>query len=201
MARSRKSTSRYALLGMLSIKPMSGYDIKKLIETSISNFWTESYGQIYPILKTLVAEKLVTRSTEKQSGKPDRHVYALTDAGRAVLRDWLALAPTPQVDRNELLLKLFFGEEIPVDVSLAHIAEFRLRHQQLIERYQAIEENIKSQHAENPNAPFWLVTVRYGLRTSKALLRWCDDAAEALGSTTAKPVTKSRRRPQRRKSP
>ena len=185
---------------MLSIKPMSGYDIKKLIETSISNFWTESYGQIYPILKTLVAEKLVTRTTEKQSGKPDRHVYALTDAGHDVLRDWLALTPTPQVDRNELLLKLFFGEEIPVDVSLAHIAEFRLRHEQLLERYRAIEENIRSEHGENPNAPFWLVTVRYGRRTSEALLRWCDDAAATLGSTTAKPVAKTLRAERKRKT-
>jgi DNA-binding PadR family transcriptional regulator len=178
---------------MLSIKPMSGYDIKKLIETSISNFWTESYGQIYPILKTLVAEKLVTRTTEKQTGKPDRHVYALTDAGRDVLRDWLALAPTPQVDRNELLLKLFFGEEIPVEVSLAHIAEFRLRHKQLLEHYKAIEEDIKSEHAENPNAPFWLVTVRYGRRTSEALVRWCDDAAETLRSPAAKSAGKAKR--------
>ncbi len=185
---------------MLSIKPMSGYDIKKLIETSISNFWTESYGQIYPILKTLVAEKLVTRTTEKQSGKPDRHVYALTDAGRDVLRDWLALAPTPQVDRNELLLKLFFGEEIPVEVSLAHIADFRVRHKQLLEHYKGIEENIKSEHAENPNAPFWLVTVRYGRRTSEALVRWCDDAAATLGSTNPKPSVRPRRTPQRRTS-
>ena len=70
---SSRSTSRYALLGMLSIRPMSGYDIKKLIEASISNFWTESYGQIYPILKTLVAEKLVTRTTAetiRQTGSP-----------------------------------------------------------------------------------------------------------------------------------
>lgn len=186
---------------MLSIKPMSGYDIKKLIETSISNFWTESYGQIYPMLKTLVAEKLVTRTTEKHSGKPDRHVYALTDRGRNVLRDWLALAPTPQVDRNELLLKLFFGEEIPVDVSLAHLADFRLRHEQLLERYHAIEKNIKSEHADNPNAPFWLVTVRYGRRTSEALLRWCDDAAETLASTAAKPtIARLRRTPQKRAS-
>ena len=136
---SSRSTSRYALLGMLSIRPMSGYDIKKLIEASISNFWTEGYGQIYPILKTLVAEKLVTRTTQKQSGKPDRHVYALTAAGRRVLREWLARTPTPKVPRNELLLKLFFGEEIPVPVSLAHLAEFRQRQRELLERYAAIE--------------------------------------------------------------
>ena len=109
---SSRSTTPFALLGMLSIRPMSGYDIKKLIENSISYFWTESYGQIYPILKKLVTEKLVTRTTKKQSGKPDRHVYALTSAGRRVLRDWLARSPAPKVDRNELLLKLFFGEEV-----------------------------------------------------------------------------------------
>jgi DNA-binding PadR family transcriptional regulator len=169
---------------MLSIKPMSGYDIKKLIETSISNFWTESYGQIYPMLKSLVAEKLVTRTVQKQSGKPDRHIYALTAGGRRVLREWLARAPTPKVDRNELLLKLFFGEEIPVDVSLGHVAEFRVRHEELLERYEAIEHDIKSNYAENPDAPFWLITVRYGRRTSEALLRWCDDATKILKKVT-----------------
>ena len=42
----REVKSKYAILGMLSIEPMSGYDIKKEVEKSISNFWTESYGQI-----------------------------------------------------------------------------------------------------------------------------------------------------------
>ena len=182
---SPRSTSRYALLGMLSIKPMSGYDIKKLIETSISNFWTESYGQIYPILKMLVAEKLVTRKTEKQSGKPDRHVYALTAAGRRVLREWLARAPTRKVARNELLLKLFFGEEIPVNASLAHITQFRQRQRELLERYAATEKEIRTKHKSNPNAPFWLITLAYGRRESEALLRWCDDATKILDDVSS----------------
>ena len=165
---------------MLSIRPMSGYDIKKLIETSISNFWTESYGQIYPMLKTLVAEKLVTRKVQKQSGKPDRHIYALTAAGRRVLRDWLARPAAPKVARNELLLKLFFGEEIPVASSLAHVAEFRQRQRELLERYAAIERDIRSKYGANPNAPYWLITVAYGRRESEALLRWCDDASKLL---------------------
>jgi len=177
---SSRSTTRFALLGMLSIRPMSGYDIKKLIENSVSYFWTESYGQIYPILKKLVTEKLVTRTTKKQSGKPDRHVYALTSAGRRVLRDWLARSPAPKVDRNELLLKLFFGEEVAASVSAAHVAEFRERQTQLLERYRAIAHEIKTEKKGNPNAPFWLMTVHYGQRSSEALLRWCDDATKIL---------------------
>ena len=65
----REVKSKYAILGMLSISPMSGYDIKKEVETSISNFWTESYGQIYPVLKSLIAEKFVTKSVESEAGK------------------------------------------------------------------------------------------------------------------------------------
>src|SRR5918999_5504170 len=108
----REIKSKYAILGMLSIEPMSGYDIKKEVETSISNFWTESYGQIYPVLRKLIGEKLVTKTVESEAGKPDRHVYALTAQGRKELRRWLREGFAPKIQRNEFLLKLFFGEEI-----------------------------------------------------------------------------------------
>ena len=109
----KEGKSKYAILGMLSIEPMSGYDIKKEVENSISNFWTESYGQIYPVLKNLIAEKLVTKTVESEAGKPDRHVYSLTATGRKELRRWLRQGFAPKIQRDEFLLKLFFGEEIP----------------------------------------------------------------------------------------
>ena len=86
MASRRANTSRHAILGVLGFCPMSGYDVKKLIERSIAHFWNESYGQIYPILNRLAAEGFAERRREKQRGKPDRHVYSLTDKGRAELR-------------------------------------------------------------------------------------------------------------------
>ncbi|HYO99949.1 MAG TPA: PadR family transcriptional regulator [Pyrinomonadaceae bacterium] len=176
----RETKSRYAVLGMLSIAPMSGYDIKKRVGESISNFWTESYGQIYPILKSLVAEKLVTKTVEKGEGKPDRHVYALTDRGRKELQRWLAENVTPKVDRNELLLKLFFGEEVPFDTNISHIEQYRELQRGLLERYKAIEKEIKAEYADNPNLPYWLLTVRYGQHVSQALLDWCDEAQAKL---------------------
>ena len=185
---------------MLSIRAMSGYDIKKLIETSISNFWSESYGQIYPMLKQLVAEKLLTRTVKKQDGKPDRHVYALTAAGRRELQDWLVEAPLRSVARNELLLKLFFGEEVPAEASLLHLDGFRALHTELVARYQAIESRIKTEHGDNPNAPFWLITVRYGRAESEALLRWCDESAATLKSLSRKRSAIRRKGPTRRAS-
>jgi PadR family transcriptional regulator, regulatory protein AphA len=78
--------SKYAILGLLSWDPMSGYDIKTAVEQSISNFWNESCGQIYPMLKRLAAEGLAATSVEKQVGKPDRYVYALTEKGCKALQ-------------------------------------------------------------------------------------------------------------------
>jgi DNA-binding PadR family transcriptional regulator len=176
----RETKSKYAILGMLSIEPMSGYDIKKRVEESISNFWTESYGQIYPILKGLVAEKLVTKTTEKNPGKPDRHVYALTEGGRGELRRWLGEGVTPKAERNELLLKIFFGEEVTLATNVAHVEQYRELQRGLLDRYKAIEKQLKAEHAGNSNLPYWLLTVSYGQHVTQALLDWCDEALAKL---------------------
>ena len=176
----KEAKSKYAVLGMLSICPMSGYDIKKRVEESISNFWSESYGQIYPILKKLVNEKSVTKTVERQSGKPDRHVYALTERGRKELHRWLAEGAVPKVERNEFLLKLFFGEEISPIINIKHVEKYREIQLHLLEKYEVIKQEIENKHAGDSNLPYWLMTLRYGQHVSQALLLWCDETLVTL---------------------
>ena len=184
----REVKSKYAILGMLSIAPMSGYDIKKKVETSISNFWSESYGQIYPVLKSLIAEKFVTRKTLKsEAGKPDRHVYSLTAKGRKELRRWLQEGFAPKIQRNEFLLKLFFGEEIPPKANIAHVEQFRELQRGLLAKYAAVEKGIRRDYADNSNAPYWLMTVHYGQHTSRALVHWCDKTLAELQRLAKRP--------------
>ena len=90
-------------MGLLSLGPMSGYQLRQLIDESIGNFWTESYGQIYPTLRRLAAEGMVTVKTEREKGRAERKVYTLTKAGHNRLRDWLNLPAQQQVPRNDLL--------------------------------------------------------------------------------------------------
>ena len=105
--------SEYAILGMLSLRPMSGYDIRKTVEQSIAHFWNESYGQIYPTLRRLATRGFVVRRVGDANGRSDRQVYALTKRGQTRLREWLIEAPESRPFRNELLLKLFFGRHAP----------------------------------------------------------------------------------------
>ncbi|MBL0339243.1 MAG: PadR family transcriptional regulator [Rhodospirillaceae bacterium] len=107
----RINKTRYALLGMLSHQPMSGYDIKKALHMSTQYFWQESDGQIYPILAELLKEKCITSLAIESQGSRTRKVYQISSKGLEELKDWLVQEVVPTIPRNELLLKLFFGSD------------------------------------------------------------------------------------------
>ncbi|MES1023843.1 PadR family transcriptional regulator [Gloeocapsa sp. BRSZ] len=176
----RENKSKYAVMGILTWGPMSGYDIKKEIEKSVNYFWHESYGQIYPILKRLVTEGLATKSVEEQVGKPDRYVYTLTNKGKEELRQWLTEPADCPVERIEILLKLFFGRETSLSHNIAHVKQFQEFQQQLLQEYRAIEQKLQHQHCNDPDYPYCIATLRYGLYTSQALLNWCDETLAML---------------------
>src|SRR2546427_2535533 len=119
MAR-KTGTTEYAVLGMLALGPGSGYDLKKRIEGSVAHFWSESYGQIYPILARLASRRLVERRLERQKGKPDRYVYSITAEGEKRLGSWLREAAPEEGFRKDVLLKVLFGRGRPVEDVIPH---------------------------------------------------------------------------------
>ncbi|CAN5509320.1 PadR family transcriptional regulator [soil metagenome] len=179
MKKSGGATSK-ALLGLLSIHPMSGYDMRQLIPRSIGHFWSESYGQIYPALKQMTAEGLVIRKSEQHEGRPDRHVYSLTKEGRAELRTWLKAAPVEEVPRSELLLKVFFGAHAEKGVNREHIAAFLATHEQALKIYTATEKRLKKEEAQDPQLPYWLMTLSFGRHRSKASVKWATETLAEL---------------------
>ena len=186
MAKESKST--YALLGALSIQPMSGYDVRELIGRSIGHFWNEGYGQIYPTLKRLVTAGLATSRVEPGAGKPDRHLYTLTDAGWDELRRWLA-EPVDSLHpaRNEVLLKLFFGRHAAVHANLDHVRRYREVQAALLVHFEAIEAALTAETPAAPELPYWLITLRHGQHLCRATLAWCDETTAALAATGGGP--------------
>ena len=74
------------ILGMIALGRQTGYDIKQFVDKSTRHFWAASYGQIYPELRRLEEQGLITGQSEPTGGRA-RTVYELTDAGRAALAD------------------------------------------------------------------------------------------------------------------
>ncbi len=178
---SKVNKSQFAILGILGLGPRSGYDIKKMTDLSTRHFWSENYGNLYPTLKRLEHEGLVTVERRAGDGKPDRKVYTVTDAGREVLQGWLEAPTEAAPPRNELLLKLFLGRQAPPEVSRAHLERFYAEQGELIATYEGIERRLETEQAGDPNLPYWLLTLSYGRFQAEALRRWSEHSLEVLG--------------------
>lgn len=193
MAR-KAGTTEYAVLGMLGWGPASGYDLKKRFEGSVAHFWSESYGQIYPILARLASDGLAERRLERQKGKPDRAVYSITAEGEKRLGAWLGEPAREEGFRSELLLKLFFGRRGPVEESIRHVERFRVRQQALKRGYADTERELLRKHRAHPELPYWLMTLRFGASRANALLRWSEETLKTLGRLHRAPMRRAKSR-------
>ena len=170
---------------MLSLRPMTGYEIRQTIEQSIGNFWRESYGQIYPTLKRLVGDGLAEVVSEARGAKVTgrRTVYRLTPEGRKRLRSWLKTPSVEQVPRNEMLLKIFFsGRHVPVAVVRRQVEAYRERHMAELDRYAGIQRWMEKAHADHPDRPYWVMTLEFGCAESEAYVRWSERTLKRLAS-------------------
>ena len=171
----------FALLGILTHGPQSGYDIKKHISQSIGYFWQESYGQLYPTLKNLVASGFAKMHIETNEGKPDKKVYEITKEGRNHLKIWLAnpIELMPKL-RHELLLKLFFGSESSPEICIKHLEQYKTNCQDCYEELTDIKSLLENDFQNKKESTYWLLTVSYGLICSKSEVEWCNESIGIL---------------------
>ena len=195
--------TRVAILGLLLGQPLSGYDIKKLIEVGLSHFWSESYGSIYPTLKSLVEEGLLTKEEDAGAGLRPRHLYQITESGRLAFREWMDQPTALPSVRNELLLKFFLSEKLPKAICLKIVRSYLAQQEAVLQAYEQsfavleaamesgkypaeLEELIAMQVAKasvkrkKRQCKFFLLSLRHGILAVKARIEWCKEALQAL---------------------
>ena len=176
MAREKKIDM--VILGLLSHEDLSGYDIKKRIDSMISFFWKGSFGNIYPALKDMEEAGLVNRISESDSGR-EKIIYKITDKGSESLKDWLKDEQAVNEIRYETLLKLFFGGALDKAVSLANIEQFENKVKGDLRLLKGYCENLK-EHLDNDDHMYYYLTASFGVETSEAYLKWCMKAKKIL---------------------
>jgi PadR family transcriptional regulator AphA len=189
----KENKTKYAILGVLSRAPMSGYDIKKLTDRSISHFWNENFGHIYPVLKRMEDERLISRDVHQTPGRPDRSVYSLTAEGKAALDAWLTREPEDPPNRIELLLQLFFSSALPLSDIIVKVQNERRLSEERLAVFGAIDQHIREYHSDRGpgDAPFWLITLNFGIHRARAVIAWCDETIEKLREMEARSASTS----------
>jgi PadR family transcriptional regulator, regulatory protein AphA len=174
----------HAILGFLEYSPMSGYDLKKLIDTSIGHFWSATQSHIYKALDTLETEGYVEARVIQQEGKPNRKEFHLTDAGRQEQRRWLATPLPLSPVREGWLIQIFFSHAISNE-EIAAIVETRMHAVQSVlkvlrgETQAEIDANAAQVGLERATR-LWQITLDYGTAYYEAELTWLEKTLEQV---------------------
>lgn len=215
------------LLGLLR-EPASGYDLKKVFDERIGYFWAAELSQIYPTLQRLEKKGwLRSRPADSKRGR-GRFLYETTPAGGRALREWLASGPQVGDDRFAYLAQLYLMNELgDLNQTVQFLTRLRDRFARKWEALRAIDRHWGECDPRYPDDlpldEFHVqLTLRKGLLSLAAHVKWCDESIRRLrarlakekshvrtlprasvvahrrGSGGADPVLDSRRRAQRR---
>ncbi len=99
----------HAILGFLDNQPYSGYDLKKVFNTSVRHFWPADQSQIYRTLSHMTDKGWTDIETVRQEARPDRKIYHITEHGRAELHRWLTTPLPPTQQRSADMIQVFFA--------------------------------------------------------------------------------------------
>lgn len=157
----------WAVLGLIALKPRSGYDIKRAVDRTIRHFWAASYGQIYPELRRLEQVGWIVGEDASRGGRT-RTVYRMTDDGQRALQGWLRGRDARIEMRDESLLRLFFSDTAPREHGLGLLAARREGYRQMLEYLRGLDDG------SGPDPPFVDLVYRWALDYCQWGIEWCD---------------------------
>ena len=174
----------HALLGLINYQPSTGYDLKNKFQKSIHFFWNAALPHIYRSLKQMEKEGWIASTIEQQSGKPNRKVYRIKDKGKKELLHWLAEPPEELEMRHTMLVKVFFGKQLPPEKLAEHLKNWREYNVNLLKQYEAVampviqRQSEKTSYAEDSH--YWGLSLDYGIRHARMAIEWCDQALKGM---------------------
>jgi DNA-binding PadR family transcriptional regulator len=175
----------FAILGFLNYHPYTGYDLKKIFDTSIRHFWPADQSQIYRTLARLTKQDFAEVEKIPQDDRPDRKVYHITDPGRAELLKWLAGPPPLDGPRSAPLIQVFFTGQLSDEEILAKFEGFAAIMRAILSQYDQVPAQI-GPYREEITSPrehfFWLLTLDNGMRSMRANLEWADNVIDQIKS-------------------
>jgi len=181
----------HAILGFLNYLTLSGYDLKKMFDTSVQHFWPADQSQIYRTLARLTGQGFVEMEVFHQEDRPDRKVYHITPTGREYLQGWLKTMPSTEPNRSAALIQVFFCGQLSDAEILAKFEAVAAVMRMVLETYRQVPGQLEEySHMVNSDREtyFWLLTLDLGLRTMRANLEWADSVIEQIKNGQVPPA-------------
>ncbi len=172
---------KYAILGLLSWKPSTGYELKKIFEESSSMYWSGNNNQIYKALVQLQEEGYVTNETEHQEGLPSKKIYTITKEGIDELMDWVLSSPEAPEFKKPFLIQLawsdILGNRDLFELLTKYENEVKVR---IILHQEKIKRGMDSPHRTPRETFLWHMIDENILSSYKNELEWVKEVRKQL---------------------
>lgn len=179
---SRLTTSSFAVLGLLAIRPWAGYELTQQATRSLRFAWPKSERLLYAEPKKLVEHGLATPLRESV-GERTRTVYTITNEGRAALTAWMATTPAPPVLEAEALLRLLFAENGSIDDLTAALDEMAAGAVEMYEQVATINHSYLDGHHPFPERTHLSVLfATFQLELFDLIVKWVDFAKAEIAT-------------------
>ena len=180
MAKRELTTTSYAVLGLLSLRSWTTYELAEQMQRALGLFWPRATSGLYEEPKKLVAAGLA-RATSDDVGRRPRTRYSITPAGRRALAAWVPTPGTGPVVEFEQLVKVFFAEHGTRDDLLATIDGVRASLEQRVASTAGIPREYLERRGRYPERLPWLILAgRFLDEIEQAVDRWAAWAAEVV---------------------
>jgi len=189
---------RYAILGLLSQKPRHGYELRAAFSALVGGDenWDVKPGQIYTTLYRLNQAGLVQLDSVSQSGGPEKQVYAITNEGKQLLKEWYESGVSPENTHDEFFIKLMTA------LVSGDIDPVRLIQTQRAYLYQDLHAATNSRNEYDPQTEMaQILLMDKTIMHLEADLRWLDMTEMRIEVVKKQPIPeppiKSRGRPKK----
>ncbi|HEX9258055.1 MAG TPA: PadR family transcriptional regulator [Acidimicrobiales bacterium] len=176
------TTTSYAILGLLAVKPWTTYELAQQMDRALGQFWPRAESKLYEEPKKLVAHGLARASSEKV-GKRPRTIYTITPKGRRALAAWVPTPGEGPILEFEQLIKVFFAEHGTKADLVATIAGMRQWSEETIRSTAHVPQGYLDGAGPFPERLPWIILVGQFLLEFDLLVgRWADWAGEIVES-------------------
>lgn len=171
----------HTILGMLSCKPLTGYDLKKIMQSSSFMPWSGNNNQIYKALLELNDNDFVTNKVHHNDSSPSKKVYTITESGLAELKKWARSAPEPFETKKPFLVQLAWADILSNEEleELFNQYEQEIKGQLFITRKEAERSFFKQGRTPRETA-IWNLINENILLSYKSELDWINKAKAVL---------------------
>ncbi|MGX5207656.1 PadR family transcriptional regulator [Streptomyces violaceus] len=177
---------KYAVLAALLEGEASGYELSKVFDVSLANFWASTPQQLYRELERLAQDGLIEARVVRQERRPDKRMFTLTEAGREDLCTFAAAPPRrPTAIRDELLIKIQAMDGADPEATRALVEEREAWARGKLARYRRVREHLLAGRGEEEYlreadrvGPY--LTLMGGIGFEEENLRWCERVLTVL---------------------